>query len=62
MASKSGKKSKKPLQTTLGKAANQSDKDADLSHLRKPIHTNIYGLHHVISLIQTATKEVSLLK
>lgn len=59
MATKSGKKGKKPLQTTLGKAASQSDKDVDLSHVRKPIHTNIFGLHQVLSLFQTATKEVS---
>ncbi|KAJ8965916.1 hypothetical protein NQ317_014104 [Molorchus minor] len=41
---KTGKKAKKPLQTTLGKAAVPDEKEVDLSHVQKPIHTSVFGL------------------
>ncbi|XP_018332086.1 myb-like protein X [Agrilus planipennis] len=54
-------KVKKPLETTLGKAPIQCLKEEsfeDLSHIRKPIDTSIFGLGQVLSLIHTATDEV----
>lgn len=57
---KAGKKVKKPLQTTLGKASDQ-DK-LDLAEVRKPIHTSISNLREVFSALQNATEEVSYLK
>lgn len=60
MANKSTKKSKKPLQTTLGRASSSSGEKVDLSHVRQPIHTNICGLSQVISLLQTGTPEVNI--
>lgn len=53
------KKNKKILKTTLGKAPSESEQEPDLSHLGKPIATSINGLRHVLSLIQTATSEVT---
>ncbi|KAJ8941451.1 hypothetical protein NQ318_016891 [Aromia moschata] len=58
MANKTAKKGKKPLQTTLGKAPTQAEKEVDLSHVQKPIHTSIFGLRQVLSLFETATEEV----
>lgn len=58
MANRAGKKSKKPLQTTLGKATDNTEKDVDLSHVQKPINTSVFGLRQVLSLFQTATTEV----
>lgn len=55
----SSKKSRKILKTTLGKAPCESQQEQDLSHLGKPIATGINGLRHVLSLIQTATSEVT---
>ncbi|KAJ8971574.1 hypothetical protein NQ314_000628 [Rhamnusium bicolor] len=55
---KQEKEGKKPLQTTLGKASCQNEREVDLSHVRKPIHTSIFGLKQVLSLFQTATEEV----
>lgn len=57
---KAGKKIKKPLQTTLGKASEQ-DK-IDLAEVRKPIHTSISDLRHVFAALQNATEEVSYFK
>lgn len=54
---------KKKLQTTLGRAAEMpkmEDDDLDLSHLRKPIDTSIFGLREVLSLFETATAEVNI--
>lgn len=59
MANRTGKKGKKPLQTTLGKASDNNEKDVDLSHVQKPINTSVFGLKQVLSLFQTATQEVS---
>lgn len=58
MASKN--KSRKLLETTLGKASSSTGKDEtlDLSHLRKPIETSIFGLTQVLTLFETATDEV----
>lgn len=59
MANKSTKKSKKPLQTTLGRAAAPSTgQKVDLSHVGKPIHTSVFSLSQVLSLTQTGTQEV----
>lgn len=58
MANRSTKKSKKPLQTSLGRAASNAGEKIDLSHVRKPIHTSIYGLSEVLSLHKTGTPEV----
>lgn len=54
--SKSAKKLKKPLDLPLGKAT--SHKDVDLSHVRLPIDTSVFGLKHVLTLFETATNEV----
>ncbi|KAF2894530.1 hypothetical protein ILUMI_11658 [Ignelater luminosus] len=52
-------KNKKPLETTLGKApAYITDEPIDLSHIRKPIDTSIFGLKQVLTLFETATEEV----
>lgn len=59
MANKTTKKSKKPLQTTLGRAVPSAGEKVDLSHVGKPIHTNILGLSQVLSLPQTGTQEVT---
>lgn len=53
-----GRKTRKPLETTLGKAPKDQEKAYDVSHLRKPITTSIYGVKQVLSLFQTATPEV----
>lgn len=58
MASKSTKKSKKPLQTTLGRAAPTTGEKVDISHVGKSIHTSIFGLSNLLSLPQTGTQEV----
>ncbi|KAJ8919134.1 hypothetical protein NQ315_012119 [Exocentrus adspersus] len=58
MANKSGKKNKKPLPTTLGKAPCENEKEVDLSHVQIPINTSVFGLKQVLSLFQTATTEV----
>lgn len=59
MASKS--KSRKPVETTLGRARPSGGKEGtiDLSHLRKPIETSVFGLKQVLTLFETATEEVS---
>ncbi|XP_044757179.1 uncharacterized protein LOC123315521 [Coccinella septempunctata] len=54
--SKSAKKLKKPLDLPLGKAT--SYKDVDLSHVRLPIDTSVFGLKHALTLFETATNEV----
>lgn len=55
-------KNKKHLEGTLGKAPSTKNNDSiDLSHVRKPIDTSVFGLSHVLSLFETATDEVSLL-
>ncbi|KAF5270330.1 hypothetical protein FQR65_LT05518 [Abscondita terminalis] len=52
-------KTKKSLQTTLGKAPACVNRDEiDLSHVQKPIDTSIFGLRDVLGLFTTATKEV----
>lgn len=52
-------KHKKPVQTTLGRAPqNGNGEFLDLSHLRKPIDTSLFGLTQVLSLFETATDEV----
>ncbi|EEZ97246.1 hypothetical protein TcasGA2_TC011044 [Tribolium castaneum] len=51
-------KTRKPLETALGKAPKDSERAADLAHLRKPIETSVFGLKQVLSLLQTATSEV----
>lgn len=54
-------KNKKPLETTLGKApVYTADELIDLSHIRKPIDTSIFGLKQVLTLFETATDEVLL--
>lgn len=58
MSSKSTKRVKKPLQTTLGRAGPSTEDKHDLSHLRKPIHTSIFGLSQVLSLQENGTQEV----
>lgn len=58
MANKSTKKSKKPLQTTLGRATSNTGEKIDLSNVRKPIHTSIHGLSELLSLRETSTPEV----
>lgn len=58
MANKSTKKSKKPLQTTLGRAAPNTGEKIDLSNVGKPIHTSISGLSELLSLRETGTQEV----
>lgn len=60
MANKSTKKSKKPLQTSLGRAPSGTGEKIDLSHVRKPIHTSIFNLSQLLSLPQTGTQEVRL--
>ncbi|CAG9859186.1 unnamed protein product [Phyllotreta striolata] len=56
---KQSKKTKRPLQTSLGKAPCQNDKEEiDVSHVRKPIETSIYGIQQVLLLLETATDEV----
>lgn len=55
---KNQKKAKKPLETSLGKASTKPSED-DLSHLRKPIVTSITGIKQLLSLLETATTEVS---
>nr|XP_022919308.1 uncharacterized protein LOC111428132 [Onthophagus taurus]XP_022919309.1 uncharacterized protein LOC111428132 [Onthophagus taurus] len=51
---------KKRVSTTLGKAPslNNRDSETDLSTIRKPINTSIFGLRQVLSLFETATEEV----
>lgn len=62
MTNKQTKKGKRPLQTSLGKAPGHNDKEeVDLSHVKKPIDTSIFGLSQVLSLLQTATEEVNIL-
>jgi hypothetical protein len=51
-------KTKKQVETSLGKAPKDAEKGPDLSHLRKPISTSVFGLKQVLSLFQTATSEV----
>ncbi|XP_056638296.1 uncharacterized protein LOC130446220 [Diorhabda sublineata] len=59
MTNKQTKKAKRPLQTTLGKAPVSNEKEEiDLSLIKKPIETSIYGLHQVLNLLKTATEEV----
>ncbi|KAL3276754.1 hypothetical protein HHI36_012124 [Cryptolaemus montrouzieri] len=52
----SSKKLKKPLDLPLGKSPSQ--KEIDLSHVRLPIDTSIFGLKQVLTLFETATFEV----
>ncbi|KAI4459658.1 hypothetical protein MML48_6g00007238 [Holotrichia oblita] len=57
MSTRSGNRSKqkRSVQTTLGKAAQNSDPDPeiiDLSHLRKPIDTSLFGLSQILSLFK----------
>lgn len=59
MSSKSTKKTKKPLQTTLGKAAIQAGEKVDLSNVGKTLHTSIFGLSQLLALRQSGTEEVS---
>lgn len=58
MANKSTKKSKKPLQTTLGRAAPNSGEKVDLSNVGKPIYTSIFGLSELLSIRENGTQEV----
>ncbi|KAJ3640783.1 hypothetical protein Zmor_027325 [Zophobas morio] len=51
-------KPKKVVETSLGKAPKDAEKGPDLSHLRKPIATSVYGLKQLVALFQTATPEV----
>uniref|UniRef100_A0A1Y1MYT8 C2H2-type domain-containing protein n=1 Tax=Photinus pyralis TaxID=7054 RepID=A0A1Y1MYT8_PHOPY len=51
-------KTKKPLETTLGKASTSSHEEIDLSHVGKTIHTSLFGLRQVLALFETATEEV----
>lgn len=51
-------KTKKPLETTLGKASTNSHEQIDLSHVGKTIHTSLFGLRQVLDLFETATEEV----
>ena len=53
-------KKKKPLKTTMGKAlvTNEVEK-VDLSHIRRPIETSLFGLRHALSLFDTSTEEVN---
>ncbi|XP_072397859.1 uncharacterized protein [Diabrotica undecimpunctata] len=59
MTNKQTKKVKKPLQTTLGKAPGQNEKEeADVSHLKRPIETSIYNIQDIFNLLKNATEEV----
>lgn len=62
MSSRNGKKSKKPLQTTLGKATLPNNRNVekleDLSVIGKPIHTSLFGLQAILKMFQTGTSEV----
>ncbi|GJQ73029.1 hypothetical protein Trydic_g1663 [Trypoxylus dichotomus] len=60
MTSRSGNRSKKKIvYTTLGKAPQSNETETiDLSHLRKPIDTSLFGLSQILSLFETATDEV----
>lgn len=52
-------KKKKPLKTTMGKALVTSEVEkVDLSHIRRPIETSLFGLRHALSLFDTSTEEV----
>ncbi|KAK5650805.1 hypothetical protein RI129_001834 [Pyrocoelia pectoralis] len=51
-------KTKKPLETTLGKAPTNGNEQIDLSHIGKTIHTSLFGLRQVLALFETATEEV----
>lgn len=59
MANKSSKKSKKPLQTTLGRAASNSREKIDLSNVQKPIYTSVVGISELVNLRERGTQEVS---
>ncbi|XP_050513309.1 uncharacterized protein LOC114334531 isoform X2 [Diabrotica virgifera virgifera] len=59
MTNRQTKKVKKPLQTTLGKAPGQNEKEEmDVSHLKRPIETSIYTIQEIMNLLKNATEEV----
>lgn len=59
VSNKNSKKARKPIETTLGKAAvKPKEKENDISHLRKPIETSVSGIKQILSILETATNEV----
>ncbi|KAL1491962.1 hypothetical protein ABEB36_012475 [Hypothenemus hampei] len=62
VSNKNTKRSKKPIETTLGKAPTKNnDEENDISHLKKPIETNIAGIKQLLSVWSNATNEVKAL-
>lgn len=55
-SNKTSKKTKKPIETTLGKCPKETGEDD--SHLRRPIETSVNGIKHIVALWESATLEV----